>query len=87
MKRLHIWFEAPKYLNSHFSKCKRAFFGISNVTPCEQCTDGQMDMKVYEKLLHRQKIKSHKDSSDNNILFYISITFTSINRLKFVKIA
>ena len=60
VKMLHILFEAPKYLNSHFSKCKRAFFGISGVTPCEQCTDGQMDMKVYEKLLHRQKMKSYK---------------------------
>ena len=54
-------FETPKYFNSHFSKCKRAFSEISGGATCEkQCTDGQMDMKVYEELLHRQKMESHE---------------------------
>lgn len=42
------------------------------VHPCEkQCTDGEMDMKVYDKLLDRYKWKATKDSSDNNTLFFI----------------
>ena len=53
VKMLVISFETPKDLNSHFAKCRRAFFGITGGAPCEKyCTDGKMNMKVYQQLLH-----------------------------------
>ena len=47
-------------------------FAVSDGTPCKRkYTDGQIDIKVYEKLVHRQKWKVIKDSLDNDTLFFI----------------
>ena len=55
-----ISFETPNTLTCVFQNVRVLYLEFPVVQDVKQGTVWQMDIKDYEKLLHRQKMESHK---------------------------